>query len=30
MQTFGIICVIVGAIAFGIAYCAQLIDTFKK
>ena len=30
MQTFGLICIIVGAIAFGIAYCVQLMDTFKK
>ena len=30
MQAFGIICVVVGTIAFCIAYCAQLIDSFKK
>ena len=30
MQTFGLICVIVGTIAFSIAYCVQLMDTFKK
>ena len=30
MQVFGLICVIVGAIAFSIAYCVQLINSFKK
>ena len=30
MQAFGIICVVVGTIAFCIAYCAQLINSFKK
>ncbi len=30
MQVFGIVCVVVGVLAFGIAYCIDSINSFKK